>query len=125
VQPEAINKFDKACEFLSVAEVALAGGCFDAAVSLAVSAVINASDVLCMEITGNFPSGQSHDGAFAILRKCGNVGESVSRHLRGALKMKNKSQYSTARCRENEAEGTYRHAERAIDLIKSWDSQRN
>jgi hypothetical protein len=120
VQPDSVAKLGKAQEFLTVADIALSGDCFDATVSLSVSAAINGSDVLCLEILGRYSTGKGHDEALSLLRKCGSAGTAVSRHLQKTLRVKTKAQYSCARCLRKEAEDTYRHAERLIEFIKAW-----
>ncbi|MFD5079005.1 HEPN domain-containing protein [Streptomyces sp. NPDC058371] len=123
MQPDSLAKLRKAEEFLTVADIALSGDCFDAAVSLSVSAAINGSDVLCLEILGRYSTGKSHAEALSLLRKCGSAGATVSRHLQKALRVKTKAQYSPARCPGKEAEDTYKHAERLIEFIKAWIRQ--
>ncbi|QQM42008.1 HEPN domain-containing protein [Streptomyces liliifuscus] len=123
MQPDSSAKLQKAEEFLTVADTALSCDFFDAAISLSVSAAINGADVLCIEVLGRYSTGKSHDEAFSLLRQCGVAGTAVSRQLQKALKLKSKSQYSTARCRRREAEETYKHAERLIDTIKTWIQQ--
>jgi hypothetical protein len=97
---------------------------FDAAVSLAVSAAINGSDVICLEIIYCYSTGKGHDGALALLRQCGVPGNTVSRHLQKVLNLKSKAQYSPARCRSKEAEDAFRHAQRLIEFVKLWVKQR-
>ncbi|MFE0174297.1 HEPN domain-containing protein [Streptomyces sp. NPDC059002] len=120
MQSDGLAKLQKAEEFLTVADTALACEFFDAAVSLSVSAAINGSDVLCIEMLGRYSTGKSHDEALSLLRRCGVAGTSVSRHLQKILKLKSKAQYSPARCRRKEAEDTYKQAERLIDFMKTW-----
>ncbi|MEU3849418.1 HEPN domain-containing protein [Streptomyces sp. NPDC029554] len=124
VQAESTAKLQKAEEFLTVADTALSCDCFDAAVSLAVSAAINGSDVLCLEVLSRYSTGKGHDEALALLRKCGVAGATVSRHLQKVLRLKTKAQYSVARCRSKEAEEAFKHAQRLVDFVKSWLKQR-
>lgn len=125
VQAESAAKLQKAEEFLNVADTALSCDCFDAAVSLAASAAINGSDVLCLEVLSRYSTGKGHDEALTLLRKCGVAGSTVSKHLQKAMRLKAKSQYSAARCREKEAEEAYKHAQRLVDFVKSWLKQRD
>jgi hypothetical protein len=67
-------KLEKAAEFLMMAEFAFDGGCYDAAVSLAVSAGINASDALCLDRLGLLPSNQEHAEAARVLSKARPAG---------------------------------------------------
>ncbi|MFZ4266854.1 hypothetical protein [Streptomyces arboris] len=125
MHPEGSAKLEKAEEFLLVADTALSAGCYDASISLSVSAAINGSDILCLEVLGKFPTGKAHDDALAHLRRCGAIGGTMARHLQRVLKLKNNAQYSPLRCKEKEAEDTYRHAERIIDGVKVWLKQNN
>ncbi|WP_329110711.1 hypothetical protein OG724_18400 [[Kitasatospora] papulosa] len=125
MHPEGSAKLEKAEEFLLVADTALSAECFDASISLSVSASINGSDILCLEILGKFPTGKNHEDALTYLRRCGVIGGTMARHLQRVLKLKNKAQYSSSRCREKEAEDAYRHAERIIEGIKVWLKQNN
>ncbi|MFJ2772879.1 HEPN domain-containing protein [Streptomyces sp. NPDC087300] len=124
VQTDSVAKLLKAEEFLTVADTALSCEYFDAAVSLAVSAAINGSDVICQEVLGRYSAGKSHDGALSLLRKCGTPGTTVSRHLQKVLNLKSKAQYSPARCRYKEAEDVFKHAQRLIEFVKLWVKQR-
>ncbi|MFC8790483.1 HEPN domain-containing protein [Streptomyces cinereoruber] len=123
MQADSSAKLQKAEEFLTVADTALSCEFFDAAVSLSVSAAINGSDVLCLEILGRYSSGKGHDEALSLLRKCGVAGTTISRHLQKVLRLKSKAQYSPARCRRKEAEDTYQQAERIITFLRTWIKQ--
>jgi uncharacterized protein (UPF0332 family) len=120
VRSEASAKLSKAEEFLLVADTALTCECYDASVSTAVSAAINAADVLCLEVLGAYSTGPSHELIFSMLRKCGTSGESVARHFRPILKLKIRAQYSADRCKEKDAQDVYRHAERILTIVKAF-----
>jgi hypothetical protein len=106
------TKVAKAQDFLEIAE--LAGEAhFDAAVSLAVSAAVNASDVLCLVATGGYPTGDNHGDASGVLRKAGFPRSST--HLARVLAFKNKAQYLAIRCTERDADDAMRHARRLLD----------
>ncbi|WP_456285852.1 HEPN domain-containing protein [Microbacterium sp. JZ70] len=109
-------KLDKADEFLLMAELALETDSFDAAVSLAVSASINASDALIMRTGGAIPRGPAHDTAVTTLRRL--VDRHASQQLARALNFKNKSQYDLKRCTRADAEEVLRAAERLISKGK-------
>lgn len=87
-------------------------GYFDASVSLAVSASINAADVLCLATSGYYSSGQNHDRAPAILKKAGLSIESSQ--LARVLGVKVKAQYSPARCTDRDATEAVKSAQRLI-----------
>lgn len=123
VHPDSSAKLAKADEFLSVADVALGAECFDAAVSLAVSAAVNASDALCLEAAGRYSTTSNHADALALLRQCGVAGTSASKNLQRVLKLKTKAQYSSNRCKAKEAEDAYMYAERVLSTVKTWIKQ--
>lgn len=106
------SKIDKSKEFMEMAELA-AGGLYDASVSLAVSAAINASDSLCVLKTGTYPSGSSHGDAVRILKRSGLSSESG--HLIAVLSRKDKAQYSVRRCTATECDDTLKHAQRLLE----------
>lgn len=87
-------------------------GYFDASVSLAVSAAINAADVLCLAATGNYPSGQNHDRAPVLLKMAGLSIEGSQ--LTRVLGVKTKAQYSPARCTEKDATEAVKSAQRLV-----------
>lgn len=104
-------KLAKAEEYLAMAELA-SDGYLDASVSLAVSAAINAADVLCLTAAGNYPSGQNHDRAPALLKKAGMSIESSQ--LTRVLGVKTKAQYSPARCTVTDATEAVKGAQRLL-----------
>ncbi|MGW6616967.1 HEPN domain-containing protein [Streptomyces erythrochromogenes] len=116
-------KLQKAEEFLLVAQTALSADCYDAAVSLAVSAAINGADALCLAVLGTYSTAASHNEALALVRRCGVAGTSVSRHLQKALKLKTKAQYSSSVCSQREAQETCTQAERVLGTVKNWIDQ--
>lgn len=112
----AQTKLDKAAEFLLSAELIREAECFDAAVSLAVSAAINASDAAIVLCGGQIPRGSSHDAAVTVLRK--SVDEVAARQLARVLSFKNKAQYDVKRCTRADAEDAIRAAERVLSKSK-------
>lgn len=111
-------KLDKAQQFLLMADVAVENEQWDAGVSLAASAGINAADALSLDVVGRFPQGRSHEEIVPLLRKCGATGDAVIRHLRRLFRVKGKAQYGTARCTPREAGDALLHAQRAYDLVR-------
>jgi len=105
-------KIAKARDFLDLAVFA-GDEYFDPAVSLAVSAAVNASDVLCVIATGGYPTGENHGDATGALRKAGY--RQASTHLARVLAYKNKAQYSPARCTVRDALEVTKHAQRLLD----------
>lgn len=113
----AASKLDKAAEFLLMAEVALDGQCYDAAVSLAVSSGVNSSDALCVARLGRVPSGQDHNDTVRLMRKSGF--DQASIFLGRLLAVKSKAQYSIARCTRTDAEAAVKRAERMLETVRT------
>ena len=82
-------KLAKSAEFLFGSEV-LSDDAFDATVSLAASAAINAADVLQLLAKGGIQQGKDHAQATSVLRKAGYV--RAASHLSYCLSMKQKAQ---------------------------------
>lgn len=106
----ATAKLEKAEEFFLLADVS-APSEWDAAVSLAVSAGINAADVIILLKTGNFGGGE-HDGAVRTLKRLG-YGTEASQ-LSFLLRLKSTAQYSARRCTLSEAEDCLKRAARLL-----------
>jgi hypothetical protein len=111
-------KMAKAAEFLEVADVALAGDCYDSAVSLSASAAINAADALCLHSFGRYSTSQGHDDAVVFVGRAGVIGRSVATQLSRILAVKNKAQYANARCSPREAADAVKRATRIVDLVQ-------
>lgn len=109
------TKLAKAEEYLLVADLAN-DECFDASVSLSVSASINAADVLCLAKTGSFPSGPDHGNAATILKRVGLRNESLQ--LARVLGLKTKAQYSASTCSRADAHDCLKSAERLLQSAK-------
>jgi HEPN domain-containing protein len=112
------SKLRKAAQFLEVADVALSCHLYDPCVSLAVSAAINASDALCIQILGDYSRGENHESAMDFLRRCGQPGQAVSRQLAPILQLKNIAQYSTKSCTQRDADNAYRRAKKIYDTVE-------
>jgi transcriptional regulator GlxA family with amidase domain len=78
-------KVAKATEFLEMAEVALADGCYDCAASLAVSAGVNAVDGLCLHVIGRYSKVQGHEDAVVLVSKAGVTGRTTATQFRRLL----------------------------------------
>lgn len=111
-------KVAKATEFQKMAEVALTGGCYDCAASLAVSAGVNAIDALCLHVFGRYSKAQGHEDAVVLVSKAGVTGRTAATPFRRLLSIKNKSQYLNARCSAQEATEAVKRASRILDLIR-------
>lgn len=111
-------KVAKAAEFLGMAEVALARNCFDSAVSLAVSAGINASDALCLHVLGRYSRVEGHEDAVVLVGRTGVIGRNVATSLRRLLSVKNKAQYSNSRCSVREAEEAFKRSARILNAVR-------
>jgi hypothetical protein len=83
----------KAREFLASAEMSLEAGMTNAAASSAVSAGINAKDVICLALTGTTGKADDHAAAVAELRRAGPGTATLGTTLGRLLKLKNRSQY--------------------------------
>jgi len=115
---DAVNlKLAKAAEFLVMAEFALDGDCFDAAVSLAVSAGINAGDAACLQFLGVLPSGQDHGEAPRALQRAGH--HQASSLLSRLLSVKSKAQYSVKRCTPVDADVAVKRADRMLRTVRA------
>jgi HEPN domain-containing protein len=110
------TKLEKAADFLLVAELAVEVDAYDAAVSLAVSAAINAADGLCVLRSGTYPSGRNHDEVVGILRKAGF--DQVAKTLASVLAVKDKAQYSPRRCTPDDASAAVKRAGRVVGAAK-------
>jgi hypothetical protein len=100
-----------------MAEVALDGECYDAAVSLAVSSGVNSSDALCVARLGRVPSGQDHNDTVRLMRK--SCLDQASIFLGRLLAVKSKAQYSIARCTRTDAEAAVKRAERMLETVRT------
>jgi hypothetical protein len=108
----AATKLAKARDFYLMATIAQDGQLWDPAVSLAVSAAVNASDALCVLVLGDYPRGRDHGEAVRILRRAGF--DQASSSLAKILALKDKAQYSAARCTESDGDNALKRAERLI-----------
>jgi uncharacterized protein (UPF0332 family) len=106
----------KAEEFLQGAQFCFDLELWDAAASNAVSAAINASDVLILRGGGAPPSGQDHAQASVVLRRMGYADE--ANQLNRALRHKKRAQYDSARSTATHADEAIRMAERLVDKAK-------
>jgi uncharacterized protein (UPF0332 family) len=113
-------KVAKAREFLAAAEIMEQMRAFDAAVSLAVSAGINASDALILDFTGTIPSGQDHRGAIPLLKRAAD--RDTARQLEYLLNLKSKAQYAVQTCTEIEAAEVLKRARRLVDKSKGFEN---
>jgi len=110
-----VVKLAKAKEFLLMAQLALDGELFDAAVSNAATAAINAGDALCLLSVGQHFSGGQHERAVSELRQAGYRQE--SEQLSRILGVKTKAQYSGRRCTRQEADDAVKRAERLSESV--------
>lgn len=110
------TKLAKAEEFQLLAGLAV-DQYYDAAVSLAATAAINASDALIVLSGGAIPGRQEHQAAVKVLRS--RVNAAAANHLAGALRQKSKSQYSAQQCSSKEAEEAVLHSGRLLDQLRT------
>ena len=100
---EAAVHLQKADEFLQDARDALGHGRFDAAVSAAAVAGVNASDAVTLARVGLRSASGDHSDALALLRESGEGGAVLAASLGTLLTYKNPAQYQERLFREHEA----------------------
>jgi uncharacterized protein (UPF0332 family) len=103
---DAAAHLAKAEEFLTVARAALALEQFNAAASTAVTAGINAKDVICLRLTGHTSKSDDHRQAAKELAHAGQTGKTLESTLDRLIALKPKSQYQPVQVTAAEA----RHA---------------
>ena len=110
----------KSRSWLDASRESLAAERWDVAAGSAVTAGINASDVICAALLGQ-RSGGGHDEAVALLATAGDDGRQVSRQLAQLLRFKTPAQYDPAPMAASDArkavELASRLADRAADLL--------
>lgn len=109
-------KVTKADQFLAAAECMRTFDAYDATVSLAVSAAINASDAIILDRTDQMPSGNDHEQAVTMLRKA--TDRDTSTQLQFVLGLKNKAQYAVQGCTATEADAAIKRAVRLVNKSK-------
>lgn len=113
---EVKKRREKAEEFLLLCELALDMGAYNAAVSLAVSASIQASDVLQL-LAGMQPQrGTDHSATVPRLRSA--AGDAAAQQLRFVLGLKSKAQYDSQLMSKTEAEEALKRATRLVQKSK-------
>lgn len=112
-------KVAKAKDFLAAAEIMRELDAYDAAVSLAVSAAIHASDALVLDFSGIMPSGQDHHSAIALLKSA--TDRDTGRQLDYVLNLKSKAQYAVQRCTASEAAEVLKRAKRLVEKSKGFE----
>jgi uncharacterized protein (UPF0332 family) len=90
---EAQAHLEKAREFLKAASTNHELGMLNAAVSNAVTAGINAKDVVCLLTTGRTGKTQNHLQALAELKASGPAGRRLEPTLGRLLRLKSRAQY--------------------------------
>lgn len=113
-------KIAKAEQFLEAALLMEEYELYDASVSLAVSAAINASDALIYDATQSLPSGSDHSAAVGLLRR--SVDRQSSIHLSRALSFKNPAQYSINRCSLSDSQSALKCAIRLVEKSKTMET---
>ncbi|WP_092555728.1 HEPN domain-containing protein [Herbiconiux ginsengi] len=110
------SKIAKAEEFFIMANYAFESGAFDAAVSMSVSASINASDAIILSHGGLISNAADHNRA---TRTLAGLDRAASRQLQRALSIKHKAQYSIQRCTQADATTGLALAERLLERSQS------
>ena len=93
IPPETAGHLAKAAEFLEVARAALERDLYSGAASNAVTAGINAKDVICLVETGKTSKSDDHQQAVDELRHSGRRGEELASTLKRLIALKPKAQY--------------------------------
>lgn len=114
-------KLAKSAEFLLGAEV-LEADMFDAAVSLAASAAVNAADVIQLLAAGEIRQGRDHTQAVGTLRKAGQV--RAASNLSYCLSVKQKAQYASKRCTAVESRTAVLRAQRILSRARQLASEK-
>lgn len=110
------GKIAKAEEFMLVSEFAMELAAYDATVSLAVSAGINASDAIILANGGVPPNASDHQQSARTLRR---IDTAAAAQLTRVLNLKHKAQYSLQRCTRANAEDAIRASSRLIEKSKA------
>ena len=102
------------------AELMLELEAYDAVVSLAASAAINASDALILDFSETMPSGKDHHGAIALLKRA--TDRDTARQLEYVLNLKPKAQYAVSGCTVIEATEALKRAKRLVTKSKGFEN---
>jgi hypothetical protein len=120
---QARQRFDRAREFLDVADLAAGDRGEDsspiygsAAASLAILAGIAASDAACCKVLGQQSRSENHRDAEQLLVQIEPEGKKAAGHLRELLNLKDKAQYGFLRLSEAELKKVMRRAESLIEF---------
>lgn len=114
----------KAEEFAAAARDDQAQERFDAAVSAAAHATINAADAACVWYLERRSAGASHDEALDLVREIDDVTaderDRVARNLQALLDLKHKAEYADRTCTPAEAARATKAMERALGQVQAW-----
>ena len=115
---DAVAHLQKAKEFLDEARVAFEAGRFDAAVSAAAIAGVNASDVVTLVRVGTRSASGSHSDALELLQESGGNGNAMAASLGTLLTYKNPAQYQNRLFNNEEAADAITIAASMVDLAR-------
>lgn len=105
----------KSREFLTAAEVELAGELYSAAASSAVLAGINAKDAVCYRLTGRTGKTDNHRAAVTELANAGPAGKRLESTFRRLIEMKTAAQYQPTPVSHANAERAVEWATRIVE----------
>lgn len=97
---------------------------FDAAVSAAAHATINAADAACVRYLQVRSAGPSHDEALDLIRRIDDVPaderDRLMRNLQVLLDLKHKAEYADRTCTPAEAARAVKAMERGVGVVQEW-----
>jgi hypothetical protein len=117
-QAQAPNFLQKASQFLSDAERALADGHPDSALLLSVHCAISAGDAVTVSLAQIRSTDPDHSKAVTLLRQLAGSSpeiEDKARQFAGLIAMKNQVEYESRRTRPEEAAEGVKRAKRLVD----------
>jgi HEPN domain-containing protein len=122
--PKARIYFEKALRFHRAANDALESGSWDAAISAAVHATINALDAACVRFLGKRSADDDHDGVLSFVGKIDQVPgpekNSVGKQAEAVLSMKHAAEYEDRLCDEAEARRAVQAMNRILERVNRW-----
>lgn len=114
----ALDHLGKAHEFLEAARAALTAGWNNAAASSAVTAGINAKDVLCFALAGRSTAADDHKAAVMELRALGSAGREPATALDRLLGLKDRAQYDRRAVTATDAQAAVRRAATLVEAAQ-------
>lgn len=114
----------KAEEFAEAARDSRDEERFDAAVSAAAHATINAADATCVWYLQVRSAGPSHDEAIDLIQRIDDIPaderDRLMRNLQALLDLKHKAEYADRTCTPAEAARAVKAMDRALGQVQAW-----